>query len=247
MFLNTFLKFLLLVFCFCQTVHGQARIINGTVSSITACPSCVYLANKSGKQICGGSLIHASFVATAGTITTAYTADLLNVHGGKSYQLEAGEVIPVAQIFYPPNFDAANFDWDISLVKLQNPFTTTLTVPAVINANPIEPYQVLAFYGWGEVTEGGKISNVLRQMLVSVMTPASCEEYIGPQTDAQFCTTSAYVGACNRDEGGGYFDKDNQWCGVDIWTYGCGRGYPNLATRASVVNSWIQSTITSNA
>ncbi|XP_037950141.1 trypsin-2-like [Teleopsis dalmanni] len=246
MLLNTFLKLSLLIFGFCQSVYGQARIINGTVTNVQACPSCVYIADKSGKLLCGAALIHTRFVASAASCTKPHIAGAMNVHGGKTYQLEAGEVIPVIKMIYSINFDQTTYDWDISLAQLQNAFTTTLAVPAPINSNPLEPYQVLRFYGWGEISEGGKVSNVLRTMQVSVMTPASCEEYLTPQTARQFCTNSVYVGACDRDQGGGYYDKDGQWCGVDIWSYGCGRGYPNLGTRASEINTFIQRAITNN-
>ncbi|XP_037950103.1 trypsin-like [Teleopsis dalmanni] len=244
-FKNLFLLSVLILGFF-QAVYGQAKIVNGEPTTIADCPSCVYLADKSGKLLCGATMIHKQFCTSAATCTKPHTAAQLDVHGAKTYQRETGEVIPVHKMIYSSNFDQETYNFDIALVRLSKPFTSALVVPAVRCTSPPQVYDVMTQYGWGQISENGLNSNVLRKTNLGAMKKEDCLTYIAPLTGTQYCTINSNSGGCKNDYGSGTYNDKGEYCGHLSWTYGCGRDYPNLHCSAIAVANFIDTGISRN-
>ncbi|KHJ87092.1 trypsin, partial [Oesophagostomum dentatum] len=148
-----------------------------------------------------------------------------------------GEVLrDVAEIRIHPDFGRPHaFSHDISLLRLSEPVNFTdhihpICVPKVLEK--ITPKSKGFVTGWGATSEGGEISNKLRQVLVPFLNQKECEcEYEGEIDDTMVCAGRKGIDSCQGDSGGPLVTKhkDTQtWyqAGIVSWGQGCGeRGH----------------------
>jgi secreted trypsin-like serine protease len=137
-------------------------------------------------HFCGGTLISATWVLTAGHCVTenetiASPGDI-NVYVG-SQDFQNGDRIPVQAIYRHPEYIAGYFENDVALLQLARfpeigiPFDTIQPVDARDEARLVAPGTALTIVGWG-TTEADQPSRQLRRTTVNVIDRAACNASI---------------------------------------------------------------------
>ena len=229
-----------------QAQDSEPRIVGGKVSLSGQWPwmtALVWTNPKTGKpfsnpwldQFCGGSLIDASWVITAGHCvdeeTTASFSVIAHLH---NLQKDSGEIIAVKRIIIHPDYNNTTLNHDIALVQLQKPVTNAQVLP-LISGNPLLTGVNATIIGWGALSEenlnNGIYPKRLHEAQVPIVTNAACKKSYGNhQIDANKLCAGLELGgkdACGGDSGGPLIVKQNQsWVLAGITSNGTGCAEP---------------------
>jgi secreted trypsin-like serine protease len=200
-----------------QSENPDLAIVGGVEAVPHSEPWIVLL--RSGRQICGGTLIHERWVLTAAHCVIGYdsldmnsTTLIFGDHDRRTYapeveQRRAVRGLPFVHPGYRPRLhpdDPASSD-DLALIELRSPVTQTSTVQ-VLPLGGAVPDQVRVA-GWGATeiypTGAALFPDALQQVDVPVLPTHECGE-IGPN---EFCAGSwfaSWIGrdSCSGDSGG---------------------------------------------
>lgn len=246
--------------CGLKPIVDGERIVGGKEAEPLGYPWNVALTLKWGLQFCGGSLINKWYVLTAAHCVAWGRSALkmrlrIGDHNLKGKQedhphIERGANALKIHIKY----DTANTDFDVALIKLDEP--VDLTLPNV--ATVCLPYDESAEYvgrkatvtGWGMTSYSGSTSDFLREVNVTVISNKECSRLYKPNpvTKNMLCAGERKKGgkdACQGDSGGPLVLKksDERWeqIGVVSWGRECARPqYPGVYTRVTKFYDWIR-------
>ncbi|CAJ0599416.1 unnamed protein product [Cylicocyclus nassatus] len=206
---------------------------------------------------CGGSLIDSQWVMSAGHCVKTYedTPKFFGIKLG-TYDYrddnETGEILrDVIEIHVHPNFGQPHpFSHDICLLKLSQPVNFTKHIQPICiprSLKDISPKTKGFVTGWGTTTEGGKVSNKLRQVEVPFLSEKECEkEYEGEIDETMTCAGKKGVDSCQGDSGGPLVTKHkdtNRWyqAGIVSWGQGCAeKGHAGVYARPSANCEFIE-------
>jgi trypsin len=207
-----------------------------------------------GSHACGGTLLSATAVLTAGHCCAYPPASNYQVVVG-DHVIGDGEsegteqVLGVQEIRQHVDYDDFNLTDDICILILadeamenENAAFATL---AESGREP-EDLETLVVTGWGTTSESGNLADTLQKVDVPYVPNDRCaDEYGGfnDVTDGMLCAgkeEDGGVDACQGDSGGPIFFQDGAQVGLTSWGYGCARpGYPGVYTRTTYYNDWI--------
>jgi secreted trypsin-like serine protease len=131
-----------------------------------------YFVEVRSQSLCGGSLIHPSYVLTAGHCV-GQPAESFNI------LLTNGAVEKVSEIIRHPDFNQEAPSNDLALLKLRNPVTNVQTANLNLDSSP-QAGDELVIFGMG-LTENGQASKQLLSVTKKVLPEATCRN-----TFAQF-------------------------------------------------------------
>ncbi|NCT22406.1 serine protease, partial [bacterium] len=103
------------------------------------------------------------------------------------------QIRSVAQVIVHPNYNPANNDNDIALLKLTSPGVLNSAVALISPATSpqvdalVEAGDPSTVTGWGDTSEGGNLSDVLMEVSVPIVSNASCNQAYGIITDNMLC------------------------------------------------------------
>ncbi|GAB1292526.1 Ovochymase-2 [Apodemus speciosus] len=226
-----------------------SRIVGGNQVERGSYPWQVSLKQKQ-KHVCGGTIISSQWVITAAhCMANRNIALTLNVTAGEHdlSQAEPGEqTLAIETIIIHPQFSTRKpMNYDIALLKMVGSFQFGQFVRPMCLPEPGDNFNagfICTTAGWGRLSEGGSLPQVLQQVNLPILTQEECESVLltlrNPITGKTFlCTGSPDGGrdACQGDSGGSLMcqNRKGAWtlAGVTSWGLGCGRGWRNNARK----------------
>jgi secreted trypsin-like serine protease len=215
---------------------------------------------RSGSFICGGQLINSGWVLTAAHCTTGSTAGVFTIDIG-IHDRNAPEswVVrrTVSRLIQHPSYNNANYNNDISLLKLSATVTyRNEIVPICIPDSAVNSATCIAgktsfATGWGTTSSGGSTTRYLTEVSMPIMTETACRNVNGNNVNYALyhvCAGGSGKDSCQGDSGGPlvvlHTNSLYYLCGLTSWGIGCGNG--GVYTRISSYTSWISSTILNN-
>lgn len=204
---------------------------------------------------CGGTIIDKNWIMSAAHCVDGYT-DQPKYFGIKVGTFdyrdtnETGEIVyKVKEIHMNPKYGTPHqYAHDMSLLKIDGEITFTdhiqpVCIPKSVN-NIVHTGKSAYVTGWGATSEGGPVSNKLRQVLVPFLDMSECKkEYKGEIDDTMECAGRQGVDSCQGktlhknniilthlfilgDSGGPLVTKHNdtgKWfqAGIVSWGMGC--------------------------
>jgi len=201
-------------------------------------------------HFCAGSLISADVVLTA-----AHCLDGMDPIGiwavGGAHLLEAPsgyeQEIQALELIIHKDYDEDSVVNDIGIVKLAAKMNLNDRVKIVelppVNA-PTAAGTAVTVAGWGEVVEGGGLSNCMMKATFPVVSDQQCREFYGETeiVDSMLCAGDLIGGAdaCQGDSGGPLMLKNGYLVGIVSWGFGCATpNYPGVYTEVSSFIDWI--------
>lgn len=275
---------LLLLLSVAATASGSGRITSGHGLDSTAFgadwPFLVGLVDRSAAtefdgQFCGGMLIDDRHVLTAAHCVVAVEEGIRYRNAPSSVGITYGSVTlderrrrpdrlaPVQTIFVHPSYVAERDQWDVALLRLARPITTTGTIPLLSSADEASiglgtvPVQA-RIAGWGD-------TNPLRDDCCVPATARAASLPIHPTdtctrnaetsplyffSEYQICAGTRRQGGrlgfdtCQGDSGGPLVIDVagvRKLAGITSRGAGCGQSYFGQYTRASAVLDWVTS------
>ncbi|XP_001199035.1 trypsin-1 [Strongylocentrotus purpuratus] len=252
-----------------KTYQGMnTMIIGGEPAEEYAWPWQVAMFKNGEFVYCGASLIDPWWVMTA-----AHCVDRCNLCKPEAYEFRAGSTsltkdtdvtqkLQVSKIIVHPDFDFEdyyNFDNDIALFKMREPFTltedyrvNTICLPTGDMNDEFVIGQDAIVTGWGTLVWDGEeeFPDVLNEVVVPIYNQTQCDELVGDVTDNMICAglKEGGVDACSGDSGGPLVaypsNNTDQYyqIGVVSWGNGCGDpNSPGVYTRVTRYEDWIRS------
>ncbi|KAM0253577.1 hypothetical protein ACHAQJ_007249 [Trichoderma viride] len=226
-----------------------ADIVGGTSASLGEFPYIVSLSTQ-GSHFCGGVLVNANTVVTAGHCSVDYPASQVKVRAGTLTWASGGVQVGVSSITVNPSYTTRNGvpDFDVAVWKLSSPIQASssigyATLPAA-NSDPAAG-STLTTAGWGTTSENSNsLPSRLNKVSVPVISRTSCNSEYGVITNNMFCAGLAQGGkdSCSGDSGGPIVDASGTLQGLVSWGQGCAEAgfagvYVRLGTLLSFVNS----------
>nr|CAD7592154.1 unnamed protein product [Timema genevievae] len=208
---------------------------------------------QSGSHFCGASAISDYWAITAAHCLVGTDPEELSLRAGSLTQAKGGTLHQAVEIFIYPKYYTTQFDEDIALVKVKNPFSENDYVEYVKLPDQWEPLEVgseAMVAGWGltSMNWDAELSEKLKDVKIIVMNPEKCAE--NPQnrgsfliTDNMICAAAEGEDTCPGDSGGPVVVKegDHQKL-VGLVSWGDGKGdlnNPGIYTRVSQYRLWI--------
>lgn len=225
----------------------DGRIVGGVETTIDKAPYQVSL-QLNGRHFCGGSIIGANWVLTAGHCVSN-GAIPITVRAG-STDVNGGSVHSVQQVIrhkdYGSNSQGIPLN-DIALLRVSKPFKFDRTRRAIAlyagnSESLVNKYGMIT--GWGRTKVGGLPTN-LRKVDVPLISKQRCSNAyhsVGGIPVGQLCAGFMAGGkdSCQGDSGGP-FNVNGQLVGIVSWGLGCAEpNYPGVYTDVSYYRQWIK-------
>uniref|UniRef100_A0A3Q3WLW4 Transmembrane serine protease 4a n=1 Tax=Mola mola TaxID=94237 RepID=A0A3Q3WLW4_MOLML len=239
----------------CGEVGSQDRIVGGTDAFIEDWPWQVSL-QQGGQHVCGGALVSPRWVVTAAHCFSSSKKELSRwrVVSGTTYIATLGGSY-VDRIILNGNYDPAQNDYDIALMRLSSPINVGVShkpvcLPPKAFGLPAESTMVVT--GWGYLEENGKVSPSLQKASIPLIDRAKCSSptvYGSAVTQRMICAgyMAGRVDACQGDSGGPLVHlNSSRWylVGVVSWGVGCARERsPGVYCNVEEMLNWIHTII----
>jgi secreted trypsin-like serine protease len=240
----------------------QPRIVGGTEAPPGAWPSQAGLLfhdepDNFFAQYCGGTVISATWVLTAGHCMflddgspIPLAASQVDVLTGTQDLQHGGTRTRAAQLIPSPDFDWNTLDHDVALVRLSTP-TRSKAMPYAASSDTVPAGTDLVTTGWGTTdnSDAGNYPAKLRQVHVPAVDDGVCKGVYGSEliVSSMLCAgdmADGGIDSCRGDSGGPLARKvDGVWEEVGIVSWGppecAAPGEPGVYTRVSSFSSWI--------
>ncbi|KAJ8708427.1 hypothetical protein PYW07_010552 [Mythimna separata] len=226
------------------------KIVGGEDIDITEAPYQVSLV-RGGRHSCGGAIVAKDIVVTAAHCISGSYPEMYKVRVGSSYSQKGGDLYPVGDLLWHPDFNYSKMDSDIAILWLSRPLTFSTTVAPVemmARNEEINDGDLTVVTGWGNLFETGGTPSKLQSVAVPKVNERVCSAAYQPVysiTRNMLCAGASEGGkdACQGDSGGPLV-HNNKLAGIVSWGLGCARpDYPGVYAKISALRTWIDKSI----
>jgi len=221
------------------------RVVGGDRVSIADHPWVVYVADATGNQFCGGTLVAPTKVVTAAHCATTRTPrNTRVVLGREDRRGDEGVVARLSAIWIHPEYVSADQGADVAVLTLRTPVDyEPLPLAQPSDGALYEAGTSGRVYGWGRTSEQGSGSRYLLGATVPVTDDDYCRTAY-PQYDPDEMTCAGYdeggVDTCQGDSGGPLV-AGGKLIGVTSWGEGCARpGKPGVYSKVASYSGLIE-------
>ncbi|XP_049802175.1 brachyurin-like isoform X3 [Schistocerca nitens] len=226
---------------------AAGRIVNGAPASLGQFPHQASII-MDYSYMCGGSLISASVVLTAGHCASGFST--WEVRLG----LTSLSIIEPSRVTIYTRSASVHSEYDIAVLFLGtnvplNTYIGLVNLPSRSQASNSFEGQTATVSGWGLNTDNGVIPDTLQYTTLNVMSNTQCSQYFGgPIYDFTLCAVgSSGQSTCNGDSGGALVvGSQGSYTQIGIVSWGsgngCASGDPAGFTRVTYFLDWISST-----
>ncbi|XP_055708353.1 chymotrypsin-1-like [Phlebotomus papatasi] len=228
----------------------DSRIVGGEVAAEGSAPYQVSI-QLSKDHICGGALIDKRWVLTAAHCLHGFNPDSVTILVGTNDLNSGGVRYRCEKFIIHSRYNRPEFANDVGLIKLK----TNVQLDDKINTieydyRAVPDGAVVRLTGWGRLSAGGPIPNLLQTINLTYVNHEECQKYYGPNRSVvdigHLCTFQGKgQGACNGDSGSPLVYK-NRVVALTNWGIPCAVGMPDAHCRVSYYHDWIRTTINSN-
>ena len=249
---------LLTFFSSCQPPSFDAirpEVIGGEQAAVGAWPWQAAMKNA-GNPHCGGSLLNAEWVLTAGhCVDGQSTSNFTIILGEHQSSVNDGyEQVLTPQEFIPhPQYNSSEIYNDVALIRLATPATFNERVqPISLATGDDGPGQNSWVTGWGNTYPGSPSADVLMQAMLPVRPNSDCDAAPNLSRDlkpVEVCAgyLNGTSGGCHGDSGGPLVVQrasgDYELIGAVSWGQGYYCSTYTVFARVSSFVSWIQQTM----
>ncbi|NWI64112.1 TMPS5 protease, partial [Todus mexicanus] len=244
----------------CGLSPGTARVVGGADVAPGRWPWQVSVYHGSQHR-CGGSVLAREWIVTAAHCVHSYRrlrASAWLVFAGViahgSIKQEAG--VAVKKIIYHPLYNENSLDYDIALMKLQEPLNFSADAIRAVCLPPSHQHLPQGTQcwvsGWGSTRpHQAQVTETLKEALVPLIGPKRCNSscmYGGELTARMLCASypQGKVDACQGDSGGPLVCQDElTWrlVGIVSWGQGCAEpNHPGVYSNVAQLLPWIYHT-----
>ncbi|XP_044727393.1 vitellin-degrading protease-like [Chrysoperla carnea] len=236
--------------CDGKTISLPGKITGGEDAQIQDYPYQVSIEFARSHQ-CGGTIIAADVILTAGHCTAFYNEKYLQIRAGTSYRETGGVVRQVAKKIIHEEFNVIPKDYDVSLIILNetlefSQFIQPIQLPEENEFLTEDHVGIVT--GWGRLTHEGPQPDILQKVEIPIVNQNACiNAYVNDTvTPRMLCAGDLTYGgkdACQGDSGGPLV-VNHKIHGISSWGDDCGaKQFPGVYTRVSAVREWIRSQI----
>ncbi|XP_030374550.1 chymotrypsin-2 [Scaptodrosophila lebanonensis] len=238
--------------------NSQERVVGGSdILEDEYVPyqvSMQYLTRKGQQRhFCGGSLISPNRVLTAAHCVNGQNASRISVVAGvRDLNDSTGYRSQVTSYEMNENYQELVTS-DIAILKIEPPFELDGKRVDKIDVSGTELVgadQPVVLTGWGSVFHFGngpfaKYPTRLQRLSYKTLSNDKCKRTMTQLTDTEICALERFgKGACNGDSGGPLvMQNGDSLKQVGVVSYGtafCASNSPDVYTRVSMFDSWIQ-------
>lgn len=213
---------------------------------------------KSYYHSCGGSLISASWIVTAGHCVLGGDESIRAVAGTDNLKrLGAAQTRMVTKIIPHPEFDRKIFNNDIAMMKVEPPFDINTANSQLVNTiclerdTMLEAYDIATVAGFGAKAFRKDVQTHLFKAEIAIVDHQTCDNSFEHSiTDNMICAGGMVPSkrdACTGDSGGPLMMESNErWTLIGVVSFGndcASKGYPGIYTKVSNYYDWIYDNI----
>ncbi|KAF5297058.1 hypothetical protein FQR65_LT10067 [Abscondita terminalis] len=221
------------------------RIIGGDNALPGEFPYQVSFRQKIGNinvHICSGSVISEEWSLTAAHCVSACTNNYVVVLGSNKLN-SVGEIHQVVKIRVHDNYDSANLENDVTVVKFQPDITFFSSAKIIPLRDTLPPNGANCIVsGWGLASNPStELSNDLKRVYVNTISLEECRANLTDISvfDSNLCARSKTgYGVCTGDSGSPlkYLTKQ---IGIASFGMSCGDGRPDVYSSVPFFKPWI--------
>ncbi|XP_064212738.1 brachyurin isoform X2 [Tribolium castaneum] len=236
-----------------KATRPDVKIIGGSVARRGQFPfaAAIYTSTADGNYFCGGTLLNAQWVLTAGQCVIG--VHTFNIHlGATALKGDDPYAVQVSSDTYVlhPDYDPQTLANDVGLIWLRLPvaFSDYLKPIDYLPSSELGESSSAMTLGWGQISDEEGTVNDLRWVNVTSLSNAECKITYGNQIlDSMVCVDGSYnEGTCKGDSGGPLVQliSRGRYVVVGVSSFvswnGCESTDPSGFTRIFPYNEWIK-------
>ncbi|XP_072518296.1 enteropeptidase [Salminus brasiliensis] len=231
---------------------SSGRVVGGQDALKGAWPWMASL-KWTGRHVCGAAIIDREWLITAAhcvfgkNIHLSNWVVVLGLHAQYESDTSQRQYHLVDQVIMNPHYNRRTKDSDIALMHLQTRVNFADYIEPICLPHPdqqFEPGRRCVIAGWGRLTEGGAVADVMQQAVLPLLNNSQCQEWLPEYNITKRMVCAGYaeggVDSCQGDSGGPLMcEGENHWVLAGVTSFGVGCAQPQRPGVYALVSEFI--------